>query len=108
MRSSVVLPAPFGPQRPTVSRSDTCQVTSSRRTLAPNDLVTDDSWIIANGGPSGGDSPRWAGTVPVWVGKVPRWAGTVPAESPAGRDSPPVYYSRRTARVRQAMVTRAR
>ena len=43
MRSSVVLPAPFGPHSPTVSRSDTCQVTSSSRTRAPNDLATDDS-----------------------------------------------------------------
>ena len=36
--SSVVLPAPFGPQRPTRSRSPTCQVTWSSSVRSPNDF----------------------------------------------------------------------
>src|SRR5687768_6923614 len=40
--SSVVLPAPFGPHKPTRSRSPTCHVTCSRSTFSPNALVT--SW----------------------------------------------------------------
>src|SRR5438094_2305926 len=46
MRRSVVLPAPFGPQRPTRSLSVICQVTSSSSTRSPNDLVRFDSWIM--------------------------------------------------------------
>ena len=41
----VVFPAPFGPQRPTRSRSPMFQVTFSRRTRSPKDLVSSDSWI---------------------------------------------------------------
>src|SRR5437773_6810303 len=39
MRRSVVLPAPFGPHRPTRSRSVICQVTLSSKTRSPNDFV---------------------------------------------------------------------
>src|SRR5437773_3519912 len=46
MRSSVVLPAPFGPHRPTRSPSSICQVTASRSTWSPNALVRLDSWIM--------------------------------------------------------------
>src|SRR5262245_41498600 len=45
MRSSVVLPAPFGPHKPTRSPSSICQVTASRRTRSPKDFVRFESWI---------------------------------------------------------------
>ena len=41
--SSVVLPAPFGPHRPTRSPAVICQVTSSRSTRSPNDFVIEES-----------------------------------------------------------------
>ena len=41
--SSVVLPAPLGPHNPTRSPDVICQVTSSRSTRSPNDLVMADS-----------------------------------------------------------------
>ena len=41
--SSVVLPAPFGPLRPTRSPSSICQLTESRRTRPPNDLEREES-----------------------------------------------------------------
>ena len=43
--SSVVLPAPFGPQRPTRSPSEICHVTWSIRVRSPNALVSSESWI---------------------------------------------------------------
>ena len=43
--SSVVLPAPFGPHRPTRSPCEICQVTSSSRTRSPKDFVREESWI---------------------------------------------------------------
>src|SRR3954466_2876826 len=43
--SSVVLPAPFGPLRPTRSRSSICHVTASSRTRSPKDLLRDESCI---------------------------------------------------------------
>ncbi len=46
MRSSVVLPAPFGPHNPTRSRAVICQVTWSNRTRSPNAFVSSDSWIM--------------------------------------------------------------
>ena len=39
MRSKVVLPAPFGPARPTRSPAVICQVTRSSRTRSPKDFV---------------------------------------------------------------------
>jgi len=72
MRSSVVLPAPFGPHRPTHSRSDTCHVTSSNRTRAPNDLVTAVSWIIetrARGRGHGRSAPARANALVYHTGK---------------------------------------
>src|SRR3954469_24964259 len=47
--SSVVLPAPFGPHRPTRSPSPICHVTWSSRTRSPNDFVRSESWITAGG-----------------------------------------------------------
>ncbi len=44
--SSVVLPEPFTPQRPTRSPSDICQVTLSKSTRSPKDLVREEIWII--------------------------------------------------------------
>ena len=44
--SSVVLPAPFGPHRPTRSRGVICHVTWSSRTRSPYDFVSSDSWIM--------------------------------------------------------------
>src|SRR5512134_170870 len=41
---SVVLPAPFGPHSPTRSPAEICQVTSSKRTRSPKDLVMEESW----------------------------------------------------------------
>ncbi len=41
--SSVVLPAPFGPQRPTRSRAVICHVTWSSSTRSPNVLVISES-----------------------------------------------------------------
>ena len=52
IRSSVVLPAPFGPQRPTRSPSSTCQVTSSSRTRSPKAFVRPESWIMQTAGRS--------------------------------------------------------
>ena len=43
MFSSVVLPAPLGPQRPTRSPAVTCQVTASSSVRSPNLLVRPDS-----------------------------------------------------------------
>src|SRR5262245_51491007 len=45
--SSVVLPAPLGPLRPTRSRSSICQLTVSRSTRSPNDLLSAANWIIS-------------------------------------------------------------
>src|SRR5690242_9581729 len=47
--SSVVFPAPFGPQRPTRSPSPICHVTWSSRTRSPKDFVRSESWITAGG-----------------------------------------------------------
>ena len=44
--SSVVLPAPFGPQRPTRSRATICHVTPLNNTRSPNVLVSSKSWIM--------------------------------------------------------------
>src|SRR5262245_56873975 len=44
--SSVVLPAPFGPDRPMRSRFLTCHDTSSSRTRSPYRLVRPSTWII--------------------------------------------------------------
>ncbi len=46
MRRSVVLPDPFGPERPMRSRFLTCQETSSKRTLSPNRLWRPSTWIM--------------------------------------------------------------
>ena len=45
MRRSVVLPAPFGPQSPTRSSSETCHDTRSSRTRSPKRFVRPESWI---------------------------------------------------------------
>src|SRR5690606_12403178 len=50
----VVLPAPFGPHRPTLSRPESCHVTDSSRTRSPNALVTPDSCSTTH------DRSRWA------------------------------------------------
>src|SRR5687768_7925167 len=42
---SVVLPAPFGPHRPTRSPSPICHVTRSNSVRSPKDLVSSASWI---------------------------------------------------------------
>src|SRR6185295_13214700 len=47
--SRVVLPAPFGPQRPTRSRSVICHVTWSKSTRSPKVLVRSESWIMLTG-----------------------------------------------------------
>src|SRR4029453_13640737 len=52
--SRVVLPAPFGPQRPTRSRSPICHVTWSNRTRSPKALWGWGSWIM---GPSDRTEP---------------------------------------------------
>src|SRR5918993_1409256 len=43
--SSVVLPAPFGPHRPTRSPSPICHVTWSMSVRSPKDFVSSESWI---------------------------------------------------------------
>src|SRR5512134_3857943 len=48
--SSVVLPAPFGPDRPMRSRFLTCQDTSSSRTRSPYRLVRPSTWIMGSEG----------------------------------------------------------
>src|SRR5512143_444152 len=45
IRSSVVLPLPFGPDRPIRSFFLTCQDTSSKRTLSPYRFVSPSTWI---------------------------------------------------------------
>src|SRR5688572_28115357 len=45
IRSSVVLPEPFGPERPMRSRFLTCHATSSNRTRSPYRLVRPSTWI---------------------------------------------------------------
>src|SRR6266498_2742533 len=49
MRSSVVLPAPFGPERPIRSRFFTCQETSARRTRSPYRFDRPSTWIMGSG-----------------------------------------------------------
>src|SRR5687768_2977119 len=46
--SSVVLPAPFGPQRPTRSPSPICHVTPSSSVRSPKALVSAESCITAD------------------------------------------------------------
>src|SRR6266545_1489529 len=49
MRRSVVLPAPFGPERPMRSRFFTCQETSARRTRSPYRFDSPSTWIMGSG-----------------------------------------------------------
>src|SRR5262245_46141233 len=51
--SSVVLPAPFGPDSPMRSLFLTCHDTSSSRTRSPYRLVRPSTWIMGSGGADG-------------------------------------------------------
>src|SRR5688500_16511691 len=62
--SRVVLPAPLGPARPTRSRSSICQLTASRSTRSPNDLLRFESWIIGEE-PSPGLGPDFTAEVTI-------------------------------------------
>src|SRR4051812_3659179 len=58
MRIVVLLPAPFGPRKPTISPRATSNETSSMAVKAPNRLVSRSAEIMARSASIGGERPH--------------------------------------------------